>query len=197
MARRSRTLACLVLLAGVVSPSEGRAQVAEVDVLAEARQLQDEATELYDGGRPAEALPLAERALEIRETVYGHGHPLTASTLNTMGLILQTLGDFEGARPYQERALAILERAMGPEHALTAVALHNLGALLRAMGDLSTSGSVSAVSQHLAKLRAYGLTTTRRDAQTIYYRLSDHEFLAKLRGSFFAEMETAFLSSKG
>ncbi len=54
--------------------------------------------------------------------------------------------------------------------------------------------SVSAVSQHLAKLRAYGLTTTRRDAQTIYYRLSDHEFLEKVRGSFFAEMEPAFLA---
>jgi DNA-binding transcriptional ArsR family regulator len=45
-------------------------------------------------------------------------------------------------------------------------------------------------------LRACGLTTTRRDAQTIYYRLSDHEFLEKLRGSFFAEMETAFLSAE-
>jgi DNA-binding transcriptional ArsR family regulator len=54
--------------------------------------------------------------------------------------------------------------------------------------------SVSAVSQHLAKLRAYGLTTTRRDAQTIYYRLSDHEFLEQLRKSFLAEIETAFLS---
>ncbi len=56
--------------------------------------------------------------------------------------------------------------------------------------------SVSAVSQHLAKLRAYGLTTTRRDAQTIYYRLSDHEFLEKVRGSFFAEMEPAFLATE-
>ena len=49
--------------------------------------------------------------------------------------------------------------------------------------------SVSAVSQHLAKLRAYGLTTTRRDAQTIYYRLTDHAFLEKLRASFFEEIE--------
>lgn len=56
--------------------------------------------------------------------------------------------------------------------------------------------SVSAVSQHLAKLRAYGLATTRRDAQTIYYRLSDHEFLEKLQGSFFTEMEPAFLSTE-
>jgi len=31
----------------------------------------------------------------------------------------------------------------------------------------------SAASQHLAKLRAEGIVSTRRDAQTIYYRLSD------------------------
>jgi len=30
----------------------------------------------------------------------------------------------------------------------------------------------SALSQHLAKLRAAGIVATRRDAQTIYYRLS-------------------------
>jgi DNA-binding transcriptional ArsR family regulator len=41
------------------------------------------------------------------------------------------------------------------------------------------------VSQHLAKLRAYGLATTRRDAQTIYYRLTDHAFLGKLRHGHF------------
>jgi len=40
--------------------------------------------------------------------------------------------------------------------------------------------SVSAVSQHLAKLRAYGLVAPRRHEQTIYYRLTDHDFNAKL-----------------
>lgn len=49
--------------------------------------------------------------------------------------------------------------------------------------------SVSAVSQHLAKLRAYGLVTTRRDAQTIYYRFSDHLFLARLRRVWFRKIE--------
>ncbi len=52
--------------------------------------------------------------------------------------------------------------------------------------------SVSAISQHLAKLRAYGIATTRRDAQTIYYRLTDHVFVAKLRRSFFLEFEWEF-----
>ena len=31
----------------------------------------------------------------------------------------------------------------------------------------------SALSQHLAKLREQGLVATRREAQTIYYRLAD------------------------
>jgi DNA-binding transcriptional ArsR family regulator len=31
----------------------------------------------------------------------------------------------------------------------------------------------SALSQHLAKLRAEGLVATRREAQTLYYRIAD------------------------
>ena len=49
--------------------------------------------------------------------------------------------------------------------------------------------TVSAVSQHLAKLRAYGLATTRRDAQTIYYRLVSHDFVNSLRTSLFDHVE--------
>lgn len=35
--------------------------------------------------------------------------------------------------------------------------------------------SQSALSQHLAKLREKGLVATRRDAQTIYYRIASEE----------------------
>jgi DNA-binding transcriptional ArsR family regulator len=49
--------------------------------------------------------------------------------------------------------------------------------------------SVSAVSQHLAKLKAYGLVAPRRDAQTIYYRLTEHIFNAKLRENFFKQFQ--------
>lgn len=43
--------------------------------------------------------------------------------------------------------------------------------------------SMSAISQHLAKFKAYGLVKTRRDAQTLYYSLADHPFNAALRQS--------------
>lgn len=45
---------------------------------------------------------------------------------------------------------------------------HSAGALQDAVGL-----SQSALSQHLARLRAEGLVATRREAQTIHYRLAD------------------------
>jgi DNA-binding transcriptional ArsR family regulator len=44
----------------------------------------------------------------------------------------------------------------------------NVGSLAEAVGL-----SQSALSQHLARLREDGLVATRREAQTIYYRLAD------------------------
>lgn len=43
------------------------------------------------------------------------------------------------------------------------------------VGDLSDYVGLaqSATSQHLAKMRAEGLVTTRREAQTIYYSMAD------------------------
>ena len=43
----------------------------------------------------------------------------------------------------------------------------SVGTLVEAVGLTQ-----SALSQHLAKLRAAGVVATRRDAQTIYYRLA-------------------------
>ncbi len=45
---------------------------------------------------------------------------------------------------------------------------HSAGALQESSGL-----SQSALSQHLARLREEGLVDTRRDAQTIYYRLAN------------------------
>jgi DNA-binding transcriptional ArsR family regulator len=38
--------------------------------------------------------------------------------------------------------------------------------------------SQSALSQHLARLRAQQMVTTRRKAQTVYYQIADAEILA-------------------
>ena len=47
----------------------------------------------------------------------------------------------------------------------------------RSVGDLAayTGLGQSAASQHLGKLRAEAVVATRRDAQTIYYRLANDD----------------------
>ncbi len=64
--------------------------------------------------------------------------------------------------------------------------------LLESLTEVSVSDlaellgvSVSAVSQHLTKLRAYRLVNSRREAQTIYYRLAEHDFIGRLREEYF------------
>jgi len=42
--------------------------------------------------------------------------------------------------------------------------------------------AVPTVSQHLSKLKGAGLVVYRRDAQTLYYRLTDHPFVQRILG---------------
>jgi len=68
---------------------------------------------------------------------------------------------------------ASLLRAMSNEHRL--MILCRFGAAEASVGELQADIglSQSALSQHLAILRDRGLVATRRERQTIYYRLSD------------------------
>jgi len=81
-------------------------------------------------------------------------------------------------------ALAQLERSAGDAAQLLKLLAneHRLLILCRlaadrelSVGELMQSVKLaqSALSQHLAKMREEGLLATRRDAQTIYYRIAD------------------------
>lgn len=54
------------------------------------------------------------------------------------------------------------------------------------VGELQTvvALSQSALSQHLARLRAAGMVATRRESQTIHYRLADEEIRALMRALY-------------
>jgi DNA-binding transcriptional ArsR family regulator len=70
---------------------------------------------------------------------------------------------------------ATLLRTIGNEHRLRI--LCQLAEGERSVGDLVEAAglSQSAVSQHLARLRADGVVATRRQAQTIFYSLASDE----------------------
>lgn len=70
-------------------------------------------------------------------------------------------------------AAADLLRALSNEARL--FVLCRLGQGEMSVGDLNDAVglSQSALSQHLARLRADGLVATRREGQTIFYRIAD------------------------
>lgn len=83
-------------------------------------------------------------------------------------------------KPKREEALTLVTgrvheaadvmKAMASETRLKIMCALSSGELpVNQLAEL-TSQSQSAVSQHLAKLRAAGLVESRRDGQTIYYR---------------------------
>ncbi|MEM9462092.1 MAG: tetratricopeptide repeat protein [Myxococcota bacterium] len=64
------------------------------------------------------ALPLAQRS----------GEPLdVAHSLNHLGLVLRSQGEYEAAQHHHQRALAIKQKALGPDHPSVAATLQNLG----------------------------------------------------------------------
>ncbi|MDZ7711790.1 MAG: metalloregulator ArsR/SmtB family transcription factor [Rhodovibrio sp.] len=77
---------------------------------------------------------------------------------------------YEGMEQAAREASALL-KAMSNERRL--LILCHLSRSERSVGELCQliDVSQSALSQHLAKLRADGLVNTRREAQTIYYSL--------------------------
>jgi len=124
--------------------SPGRYQIRVVEVRAATendRALQDavklitEIRRLKEKGQYDAGLPLAERALELREKVLGPEHPDVATALDELGQILHRKGEYARAEPPYQRALAIREKALGLEHPDVAESLNNLAFLYYERGD--------------------------------------------------------------
>lgn len=80
--------------------------------------------------------------------------------------------DLDAMLAHAEEAATML-RALG--HGARLKVLCELVEGERSVGELVKAAglSQSALSQHLAKLREEGIVETRRDGQTIFYRLAD------------------------
>jgi tetratricopeptide (TPR) repeat protein len=107
--------------------------------------------ELYDQGRYQEALPFAEKALELGEREFGIDHPTTGTLLNNLAFLHHSQGRYAEAEPLYERSLAILEKALGPEHPDVAQSLENHAILLRATGCGAEADDMEARAQAIRK----------------------------------------------
>ena len=92
----------------------------------EAGVLNTKVMELYNAGQYAEAIPLAQRALSIREKALGPDHPDLASSLENLAALYSTQERYTDAEALYKRSLAIRERIAGPENPSLTPSLNDL-----------------------------------------------------------------------
>lgn len=91
------------------------------------------------------------------------------------------IGDFRALEAQAGEAADILQHLANRRRLLLLCELAAAGEM--SVGDLAAAIglSQSALSQHLARLRAAGIVAFRRDAQTLRYRLADPRVIALLK----------------
>jgi hypothetical protein len=103
-------------------------------------------------GKLGEALPLYEKALQIRRQVLGELHPHTAASYNNVAGCLKDQGKPGEALPLSEKALQIRRKMLGELHPLTASSYNNVASCLNDQGEIE-----KAVGAWQAALAAHDL----------------------------------------
>jgi CHAT domain-containing protein/tetratricopeptide (TPR) repeat protein len=136
-----------------------RSPTADERRLEDARRLTEDARGRRQKGKYDEAVPPAERALAITESVLGADHPAVADALHMLAVLFDDTHDYGKAEPLNQRALAIREKALGPDHPDVARSLFNLAWLAKVKQDFSAAESLYRRTQEVQE-RALGAEHT-------------------------------------
>ncbi len=119
-------LFCSSHLPALSEPAQHVADPETEGSLREADSLHHQALKLLDQGSYRQALPVAEKALHIRESILGANHLTVAESLNTVGLTHHHLAEIDEALHDHERALGIREIQAGARSEAIGESLTNL-----------------------------------------------------------------------
>lgn len=135
--RNRRQIAAIVLLlfallgAGSHQSVNGRERTAveTQQPEAEAKRLVEQINKLRAEAKYAEAIPLAERLLEMVEKEAGPEHVVVAQVINGLAELYRVTRNVLRAEALFQRALAMRQKLLGPEHPDVAVTLNNFALL--------------------------------------------------------------------
>jgi CHAT domain-containing protein/Tfp pilus assembly protein PilF len=89
---------------------------------------------LYNQGKYAEAVPIAEQALRVAEATFGAEDTRTANSVLWLAALHNVQRQYSEAEPLFKRGLAIREKALGPDHPDVATSLNDLAGLYKGQG---------------------------------------------------------------
>jgi CHAT domain-containing protein/Tfp pilus assembly protein PilF len=134
----SVTLAWLLtgLSSGVSAEDEKLTPQEREELENEAQHLHQEGNRAYMFGKLDAALVWFNKSLSLRERLSkGQDQPELATSLNSMGVVLESLGQADKALPFYERALKMRERLYQDQnHTDLADSLNNMGDVLHTLG---------------------------------------------------------------
>ena len=109
---------------------------------------------LYTQGQMKEALPLYERALEIKRLAYGEMNPSVATSLNNLGSLYHRIGQFDHAASLYKSAYDIRRALLGEVHDDTLIVEENIKSVKRdkqkwtlAQGHYTNSNSAGGIGE--------------------------------------------------
>lgn len=135
----------MVLLSFVALPiafGQGSISSEQKRHLAEAKELDAKAEQLFRQGRLAEGIDASKQSLRSVKAAYGENHPETAKALFKVGFLAKIQGNGAVAQSYLEDALKIQRAHFGKEHDATANTLNFLGLALSMQGKYSEAEKV-------------------------------------------------------
>src|SRR4051794_26889554 len=108
MIQQLSLLILVIVLVGDMQPGHAQPQTSTPTsqaVLDEASQLNKLVEKLYSEGKFGEAVPVAARALALREKALGSMHPDVAESLKNLAMLYREQGAYPKAEPLLVRAL--------------------------------------------------------------------------------------------
>jgi tetratricopeptide (TPR) repeat protein len=127
----------VVLAIGVVCNSSSSFSQSRNELLEEGQRLNAELSKFLNGGRYADAIPVAQRLLTISEKTLAPNDPTVVMSLNVLAFLYERQGRYTDAEPLYKRSLAIREKALGPTNLDVAQSLDRLALLYNSQGRYS------------------------------------------------------------
>ena len=110
--RRALTFPCMLALLCLVFSASAQGQETWADAMKASRAYQA----LEKQGKYREALPYAQRVVDIVRKVKGENDPDYAAGLNNLALLYKTMGEYAKAEPLYKQALEIFKNELGDSH---------------------------------------------------------------------------------
>ena len=137
--------------------------------LSETKAMNEKALGLIKAGKYEEALPMAQRSLEMREKALGPEHPGVGGSLMLLAMAHDGMSQWYMALPLYQRAVKIREKALGPEDPQTAASLSRLARCYQLLGYFDKA---LPLTQQALKIREKALGPEHPDTAVDLARLA-------------------------